>query len=834
MKTVRLSTLFLFSLSLCVALTARAQGPAGGPPSGAAPALTEPTPRGTARLTGFVVDSALTKAVEFASVALYDKATNKPVDGTAADEKGKFTLTRLAPGEYKLMISFLGFGTKTIPSITLAKGQELDLGTIRLSPQTQTLDEVVVTGQSALIEEKVDRLVYNADKDIAAKGGDATEILRKVPMLSVDLEGNLSLRGSQNLRVLINNKPSTILASNIADALKQIPADLIKSVEVITSPSARYDAEGSGGIVNIITKKNTLQGLSLGVDAGVGVRGSNLGLNGSYRRGKIGLNLGGFGRAFYNPAETSFDQTTPGGVRTSQTATAFDRGLFGQYTLGLDYDLAPNQSLTASVRYGTRNFRREQDLRISQFQNDLLQSVQNRHVDSRNPSGSVDVSVDYLRTFKGGREWSLSTLYSRTDQTSSFDAFLSDAIGTALGQQQNLNHSNNQEITLQTDYVTPLGKRQQLEVGAKGIFRTVLSDYTYRFGTAGGGLGTDVSNPTGSLDYGQNIAAGYLSYTLTTANKYTIKLGTRYEQTFLDASTREGGAIDLPDYANLVPSVNVSKTFGGATVKAAYNRRIQRPGLMQLNPNFNAVNPQNIMVGNPALRPELTDNVELSLSKNAKKTYLTLSVFGRQTANAITQVSRASDTLTGALISTFENIGREQALGANVFANVSLTPRWTLNGSVDGYYARLSGQVTGLDGTSVAMSNSGVVLGGRLSSQLRFKNGWTAQAEGGVRGNRVLLQGYQTGFYMYSVGLRREFNKQLSVGLAAENFLTSGMRVRTLLQTPQFDQESQMRLFNQNVKLTLSYKIGGMSTQAPKRRTKSVKNDDVKAGESGQ
>src|SRR5690606_12066458 len=176
-------------------------------------------------------------------------------DGTVADEKGKFVLNKVVAGEYKILNTFIGYANKTISNITLAKGQELDLGAIRLSSNTKTLNEVTVTGQAALIEEKVDRLVYNAEKDITAKGGDATDILRKVPLLTVDLDGNVSLRGSQNIKVLVNNKPSTIIANSVADALKQIPADQIKSVEVITSPSAKYDAEGSGGIINIITKK---------------------------------------------------------------------------------------------------------------------------------------------------------------------------------------------------------------------------------------------------------------------------------------------------------------------------------------------------------------------------------------------------------------------------------------------------------------------------------------------------------------------------------------------------------------------------------------------------
>lgn len=772
-------------------------------------------PKGNSKVFGFVIDENVSTAVEFANVALYTK-DKKVVDGTIADEKGKFSMNRVAAGEYNLVITFIGFKDKTI-EVKVEKGKDNDLGVIKLAQSVKQLDEVTVTAEKSMIEEKVDRLVYNAEKDLTSKGGDAADILRKVPMLSVDLDGNVSLRGTSNIRVLINNKPSTIVASSIADALKMIPADLIKSVEVITSPSAKYDAEGSGGIINIILKKSTLQGLTLNVDSGVGIRGSNLSLNGNYRQGKLGVTLGGFGRAMYNKSAISLDQTTiRNGVSTltNQTADAFDNGLFGRYNIGFDYDLAKNQSLTASVAFGTRNFNRDQDFITNLYTNNVLSSTSYRNVDSKNLSNSVDFNLDYIRTFKPSQEWSISGQYSQNKLTNNFEAELLNSAKEVFGNQLNLNTNFNKEITLQTDYQTPIKQNQMFEIGAKTVIRQVNSDFSYLAST-------------GLLNYSQNIAAGYVSYTYSTKNKITFKIGTRYEYTTIEAYDQERDIV-IPAYANLVPSINISKPIGkSSTLKLAYNNRIQRPGLEQLNPNYNAANTQNITIGNSSLKPEISNNVELSLSTNIKKTYLNLSVFGRQTSNSITRVTTPSDTLIGSVITTFQNIGKEQTFGTNIFGNFFLTQKWTLNGGVDVYYNYLEGQQVGLDGISSKISNSGFVVSGRLQSSISLPKGWAVQASGGFRGNRVQLQGMQGGMGMYSIGARKEFaNKKGSIGLAAENFF--GMKMTSTLTTPQFNQVSVNNLYNQNVKLTFSYKIGKMRfTEAKKSK---VSNDDVKSG----
>ena len=789
---------------------------------------------GQSKITGFAVDSSLTKAVEFASIALINKTTNKPVDGTMADEKGFFTLSKVAAGEYKLLISFLGFNNKTVDNVLITKDQDLDLGVIKLASSIKTLDEVTVTGQRALVEEKVDRLVYNADKDLTARGGDASDVLRKVPMLSVDLQGNVSLQGNANVLVLINNKPSAIMASTVADALKQIPADQIKSVEVITSPSAKYDAEGSGGIINIITKKNTLEGLTLNVDGGVGNRSSTLGLTGNYRKGKLGITLGGNGRFIYNPALNVIEQSTilNGNIlKTNQQATAFDRGVFGQYNLGFDYDLAKNQSLTANVRFGVRNFNRDQTLVSNSFVNEIAAGTTSRDLKTKDLSNSIDLNLDYLHTYKPGQEWTISTQYSQNNLTNNFDAHLLNALSEITGQQKNSNLNTNKEMTVQTDYVTPIAKNQSFEIGAKAIAREVNSNFQYLFAnTPTGTLATDAKHPSGFLNYNQNIAAAYASYTYATANKYTIKAGLRYEYTDIQAKSQESAAINIPAYGVLVPSLNISKKINeSTTLKLSYNRRIQRPGLQQLNPNFNTANPLNISYGNPNLTPEMSNKVEFGLSTNIKKTYLNISVFTRLHTDDIQQVSQRSDTLAGAVTTTFMNLGKEDNYGTNVFASFNMGSKWTVNTNFDAMYRYLEGQAPDLSGTSVLITNAGWSFGGRLDVQGQLGKGWAAQINGGGRGVQYGLQGTRAGMFMYSVGVRKEFNqKKASLGLAAENFLTNGMVMRSTLNSAQFNQTNTNYIYNSSVRLTFSYKIGKMSFAAPKRKTKSVSNDDVK------
>jgi outer membrane receptor protein involved in Fe transport len=794
--------------------------------------------QGNGRIIGVVMDTKTNQPVEFATIALTD-AAGKTVNGTIADAKGKFAIDKIANGTYTVTISFIGYQTITKDNQVLdGRKAEINLGIIKIEEEATQLGEVVVAAQKDLVEERVDRTIYNAENDATTRGGDATDVLKRVPMLSVDLDGNVSMRGSSNIMVLINNKPSTIMANSVADALKQIPADQIKTVEVITSPSAKYDAEGSAGIINIITKKNTLEGLTLNVDAGAGLRGSNLGLNGNYRRGKMGFSLGGFGRANYNVRGAFENNITTTDLTNNSTNTSIQgaenrsEGIFGNYNLGWDYDINKNNALTASVRYGVRNNTSYQDgLRTDVFQNGVFNSLQStlRDATTKDLSGTVDMNLTYTRYFsKPQKEFSVLALYSRNDRNNDFtNTNLDYTSEDIIGRRKNENDGLNEEYTIQADYQTPVSDNQLFEVGVKEIKRKVFSDFAVFNATGANGPFIEDTNQTLSnqLNYDQDVLSGYMSYTYSAKSGYSLKAGARYEYTIINAFTETESDIDIPEYGVLVPSINASKKLKKGTIKASFNRRIQRPSIQFLNPNIQNANPLNITVGNPTLDPEFTNNYELGYSTFIKGTSLNFTGFVRNSNNAIQSIRSSVTVDEGQAIRTeYANIGQENSYGLSVFSNISIG-KLSLNGGGDVYYADLS------NGTD--LQNSGWVYSGRAFGGYDLGNGWALQGFGFYRGRRVNLQGFQGGFGTYSVGARKEFkNKKGSIGAGLENFLAPSMKIRNAVisntATQSIDQNSFTELRNFSFRINISYRIGKMSFDQPRRRGRSVNNDDLK------
>jgi len=814
-------------------------------------------PRGNGRVSGAIVDSTTGKPVEYATVALFDIKSGKPIDGTVTGVKGEFLLKGVPDGDFKFVVSFIGYKNFEIAKLTIGKGnKDVKLGNLNLPPDVRTLAEVTVVGDKPIIEDKVDRLVYNAEKDISNAGGDASDILRKVPMLSVDLDGNVSMRGSQNIRVLINGKPSTIVANSVADALKMIPSDQIKTVEVITSPSARYDAEGSAGIINIITKKNNIQGITGSIDMAGGNRSSNLFGSVTLRTKKLGVSVNGGGRSFYPPTGGYVDisrQLASGQtVRTRQENDGRQLGGFGNGQISLDYSPTAKDNFTLSARNSRRAFNLNNTQQSYSYVGDVRTPSFGNKIETKNIGNNLDVNFDYTRKFeKQGKEFTVLAQFSQNlgDNSYTRDQYRGVTQSELFYRENNPNISKTKERTIQVDYQDPLSSYAQIETGAKMILRHIESDFRFNYDSTG--RGTYIANPsrTNVFSYDQNVYAAYISFLFQSKNKWGFKPGIRYEYTQLGAQYQDAPPVNLKDFGTVVPSVTLSKGLkGGKTIRFSYNRRIQRPSIQFLNPNVGQSDPFNISFGNPNLNPEFTNNFEVNMSAFVKTTTLNFSAYARMTDNSIetvryrggqelfNQLTAAQGVSAGtvvinnnALLTTFQNVASNRAFGFNVFAMIKPIKGMTINGNLDTRYIMLNSPTLGISNQNWTFN---------LFGQIQYQLGkdWSAQMFGFTRAREIQLQGVQAGFRVYSLTVLKEFKKQnASLGFGAENFLQNAFKQRSELSSNTagnvFSQQQVNYIYNRGFRITFRKRFGKMTFDGNFfQRKKSVNNDDAKQG----
>jgi len=796
-----------------------------------------PTPQQqTSRLTGTILDAATKQPVAFATVAVLPPTGDKPLAGAACDEQGRFVLTGIPVGSHRLLISFVGYTTRTEP-VTVGTTAK-DLGQLLLTSETKQLAGVTVTGEKALVETRPDRIIYNAEADATNAGGTASDVLRKTPLLSVDVNGNVSLRGSTNLRVLINNKPSAILANNLAEALKQIPSDQIKSVEVMTTPPAKYDAEGTGGVVNIVLKKNTLEGVNGRIGASAGNR--NQGLNGALnvQRSKFGFNSNlstFFGQYPGRNSSTRTDYTSQGIGQLTQRSESSSRssGAFGQ--VGFTYDPSPQHSFAVNLDGNTYNWRNPQNL-FNQYSGiPALDTLYVRDINQDNPSRNYDVNASYTRTFKDKprREWSMlaQQSISRSNQHYSLEQYNTADLsipGPLEYREQSENLSRNREATLQTDYIHPFGDKTTLETGAKAILRRVSSDY--ELDTLLLSQQNDFARSarrSNAFDYRQNVGAAYASLGFGLGKKYKFSLGTRAEYTDLQGQFSGQGDAFRNHYLNVLPTLSTTRTLKkeGQTLGLTYTRRIQRPQIYFLNPYVNQQDPRNISYGNPELRPELTENLDVSYNTFSEKTTLNLSLYGRRTNNSIEQVRFYNETL-GRAESTFQNIASSTTVGSSAYTSWRPSKGVQVGGNLNLYYTRLRSPV-------LNRTNSRFVYNVSLNSSYKFMEKYTAQFYGGYYAGSVQLQTRSSGYYYYSLALKRTFFKEKAdLTLSANTFLQNTIRFRSTTVTDQFTSTNEYFSYQRSLRLAFNYRFG--KAGQPQRQRRTIQNNDTKGGGGGQ
>jgi len=812
--------LLLASISMAQRPQGQWSGKRGGPP--------ESSVKG--KITGQIMDTLSQQAVGFATIVLLSSEDGKEVNGNISEDDGRFKLTDVKTGTYSMQVSFIGYKTRMYQNIKLTpKKPDYDLGKIYLVPDQVLLSEVEVVEEASVIENKIDKIVYNADKDVTSSGGDAADVLRKVPLLSVDFDGNVTLRGSSNLQILINGKPSGMFSASVADALKMLPADQIKTVEVITTPTAKYDGEGSGGIINIITKKKGIEGVSGNVSASAGNRSNNSVLSLSAAKGRFGMN--GNGSVYYsvpNDAENIFRREDQIG---GQTRTLLQEGITESSRLGFRssvgafYDINAYNAINSNFQFFGFSFDRVGDIDVAlndPFNN--FNQIYTRTSDGRTGRNGFDWTTDYTKTFPE-KERELSLAFQLNGNNSNNDVAYSqiNKENADSFEEEGLNDGENREYTVQLDYTHPFSKAVKLEVGGKTVLRRINSDYSYDI------ISGETSNPFRSdiFTYDQDVMAGYASFNFKLGENWGLVAGARYESTAINGKFERDNQLFDNSYFNVLPSIILSRKFKNfQTVKLSYTQRIQRPSLYYINPYTQASDRRNISLGNPLLDPETVDQLEVSYNTFIKGIVVNVSVFYRKTENIIESFLRVDEQ--GTSITSFQNIGENNSIGFNLFTSATIKKKLTIRGGINFNTYNVDGFANGQ-----AVSRQASQGGGRISGTYDFGKGFKMEGFSFFRTPRQTVQGEIPSFWMYSIGFKKDiWNKRGSIGIRMVEPFNRTKSFTTELRGDNFYQFSDFILPFRSFGLNFSYRFGKMDFKQKKRRGSKIKNSDLKEGES--
>ncbi|MEJ5148434.1 TonB-dependent receptor [Sphingobacterium sp. MYb388] len=778
-------------------------------------------------ITGKVVDSLTKRMIPASSIYLYrkDTADGRPMKTVIGDAAGNFKITAVQPGNYLLKVSALGYATSTEHSININNGN-VDLGMIGMSAANHQLQQVAVYHKTPLVQIKTDRLIYNTALDPTLSGGNAADALRKVPLLSVDAMGNVSLKGDRNVRILLDGKPSGAMNNNMADALKMIPADQIKNIEVITSPSSKYDAEGGSGIIIINTKRNSTDGVHGSYSGGLGTRQNNFNGNISIRKSKLGMNAN-LGNSWSWPVDTriTFDQELLNKEQYIEQETESRNkrnGLRG--SLSLDYELDSNNLLISNFNIHQLTIQTDNLLKTSYAISAPISSINNNQV----RFGGFDWSTDYIRKFqKKNQELNFSVQLSKNNTNTNYQSFFLQ--NNFRPDEKGLNAGANKEVTIQLDYTHPI-KKATLELGAKAIFRDIQS--TIQVDTIGQeNVYLNVSQRTYNFSYRQDVGAIYSTLQIPLNTRTDIKAGVRYEYTRAEIKAIDQQASFRDQQHNILPSAVISyKVSEQLNLKISYNQRMQRPSLYFLNPFRNESDPVNQLQGNPQLAPELSHNMELSTHLTMKKYMLNLSLYRRRNSNVIESIYRSTNNNGKPIVlQTFANIGETQSFGTNIFASVDLFKILTLRGNIDLYTFHI--QPKDLYGNLTHQANKTFInYKTFISGTVDLKKGWIAESFIFFDAPERTFQGHYASFNMWNLSVKKEIlKKKGTLGLTMVDPFQKVKNLGSYAKTDQYEQYGNFAIPFRSFGINFSWKFGKSNSQREKYDS-NIKNDDQKSG----
>ncbi len=804
--------LLLLALFLGVQLSAQERGNRGGQgPRGGAPIKK--------KVKGQVLDANTQQGLEYATITLFSKRDSSVVTGGITDSEGKFAI-EIRPGRFYGKIEFLGYQASSISMIDLGKGkQEADLGIISLNPDAEMLAEVEVRAEKSEMQFLLDKKVFNVGKDLSTTSSSAADLLDNVPSVAVDIDGVVTLRGSGNVRILINGKPSGLIGVGDANGLRQIPANMIDQVEVITNPSARYEAAGTTGIINIILRKEKKKGLNGSVDLSTGLpKQIGAAINFNLRKEKFNLFLNYGLRWRNNPGGGFTDQNFYRGDSTfitEQTRTIDRSGLSHSVRFGSDFFLGKKSTLTTSFSYRISD---EDNLSTVTYL-DYINTKENlrletlRTDDEREDETDLTVALNFEKTYdRKGQKLTADFQYASSGEVEASDFleryFVANGIPTGapnLQQRGNIDESNS-EFLLKADYIYPFGENGKFETGYRGSLRQIRNDFSVQeFADNAWAILPNLSN---DFIYDENIQALYALFG-NKQRKFSYQIGLRGEYTDIKTELIKTNEKNPRSYFNLFPNATFTYDLPAENaIQLSYSRRISRPRYWYLNPFLSFSDARNPFVGNPDLDPELTHSIELAHLKYFEKGSISTSLYYRHTTDIIQRVRIVTDENNALTLPI--NLGLEDAFGLEFTYNYNVVKWWSLNGEFNFFRSIIDGlsenaNLNRDDYSWRSRMTSKMTLWKKIDTQLRFS--YRAPIES-VQGKRLALYNLDFGLSLdvlknkgtLTLSARDVFNTRKRRGFTyGENFETYG----------EFQWRSRQINLNFNYRINQKKKRGG-------------------------
>ncbi|HEY0667860.1 MAG TPA: DUF2012 domain-containing protein [Sphingobacteriaceae bacterium] len=778
---------------------------------------------------GLIADSVTHKPLDFVTVGLKtDK--NTPLKSALTKSDGSFSFSDIKQGKYLITIVSAGYQPKIITvDLTDSTKKLKDLGIINIVTRTNKLKEVVVTAEKPLIKQEVDRITYDLQADPESKSSNVLEMMRKVPLLSVDGDDNILLKGNSGYKIFINGKPSSMMERNPKDILKSMPASSIQSIEVITNPPSKYDAEGLVGIINIVTNKKVDNGYngSININQRFPAGGPGTGGSFTYKQGKFGLSSFGGGSISNSPVtESNSFRTTTGQSSTNlaQFSTRESDRKTGYFGTEVSYEIDSLNLISGQFNInGNQSEGLNQQSSLLKDQSDILQAY-NLGSNNEGRGNGLDAALNYQLGFKKNKARLLTFSYRFYTYENKQTNFLttSDRVNYETPDYNQFNNGGSSEQTFQVDYVHPV-KKLTIEAGLKGIVRNNQSDFQFRsFDTDSKQFILDPAR-TNKFDNNQNVFGAYNTYQYNLKN-WGFKAGFRIERTIIDADFISAASQVEQKYFNVVPSVNINRKFKDmSSLNFGFTQRVQRPGIHQLNPFVDRSNPNFESTGNPNLHPTVNNMFQLGYTRSKKGSFNFM--VGYMLFDDLIMPVSVTDPATFITRNSYDNTGKARAIITNFNINYPVTKKmnFSLNGGIG--HGRVEGLVNGS-----LVKNQGFMYHISSTSGYRLENNWRVNASMNIHGPNLSIQGTSNSFISSSFSVNKDLVKdKLSFSASANNPFAKYRTNHTETFGPNFTQESDNQTYYRSFNTSLNYRFGKLKATIKKNK-RGINNDDISRG----